>query len=104
MNLEWIHPILQKDIPELLSETKDTSDCKVVQSLESPLRKISLEQFNYVAFEGNIGAGKTTLANIIGVKKIFLRVFELYGKGNIYEEYWDPKNINHGIFHYDFTT
>jgi tRNA A37 threonylcarbamoyladenosine biosynthesis protein TsaE len=32
------------------------------------LRNIALEQFNYVAFEGNIGAGKTTLA------KKFLRI------------------------------
>jgi deoxyadenosine/deoxycytidine kinase len=33
--------------------------------LENPLRHIALEQFNYVAFEGNIGAGKTTLATKI---------------------------------------
>jgi hypothetical protein len=28
------------------------------QTLENPLQSIALEQFNYVAFEGNIGAGK----------------------------------------------
>jgi DNA replication protein DnaC len=65
LNLEWIHPVFQKDVAELLFETKDKSECIVVQSIDSPLRKINLEQFNYVAFEGNIGAGKTTLATKI---------------------------------------
>ncbi|MFV5694685.1 2-amino-4-hydroxy-6-hydroxymethyldihydropteridine diphosphokinase [Flavobacterium sp. LB3P122] len=62
LNLDWKHPILKKTISELLEISPDQSVCKVVQDLESPLRNITLEQFNYVAFEGNIGAGKTTLA------------------------------------------
>ena len=62
LNLEWIHPVLNQTVVELLSATEDKCECVAVQSLESPLRKITLDQFNYVAFEGNIGAGKTTLA------------------------------------------
>ncbi|MFV5684105.1 2-amino-4-hydroxy-6-hydroxymethyldihydropteridine diphosphokinase [Flavobacterium sp. GB2R13] len=62
LNLDWKHPILKKTILELLEVSPDESICKVVQDLESPLQSIALEQFNYVAFEGNIGAGKTTLA------------------------------------------
>jgi deoxyguanosine kinase len=31
--------------------------------LENPIAKIKLNHFNYIAIEGNIGAGKTTLAN-----------------------------------------
>jgi hypothetical protein len=56
------HPILQKKIAELILLSPDKSVCTIVQDLRSPLRNIALEQFNYVAFEGNIGAGKTTLA------------------------------------------
>ncbi len=92
LNLEWIHPILQKDISELLSETKDTSDCKVVQSLESPLRKISLEQFNYVAFEGNIGAGKTTLATKIAEDFNAKSVLERFADNPFLPKFYKDQN------------
>ncbi|MFV7234482.1 2-amino-4-hydroxy-6-hydroxymethyldihydropteridine diphosphokinase [Flavobacterium sp. ZB4R12] len=61
LNLDWKHPVLKKTISELLEASPDQSICEVVQDLENPLQSIALEQFNYVAFEGNIGAGKTTL-------------------------------------------
>lgn len=62
---EFFHPILNKNIRDLLSTTKDKSTCKVIAELESPLQKINLNQFNYIAIEGNIGAGKTTLTTRI---------------------------------------
>ena len=65
LNLDWRHPILQKYLPELLKASEDKSNCKVIQNLEFPLQKISLDRFNYIAIEGNIGAGKTTLVNKI---------------------------------------
>lgn len=65
LKLNWKHPILQKSISELIATTPDESVCTVVQDLKSPLDEISLNQFNYVAFEGNIGAGKTTLVHKI---------------------------------------
>ncbi|CAM3619750.1 2-amino-4-hydroxy-6-hydroxymethyldihydropteridine diphosphokinase [Flavobacterium chungbukense] len=65
LKLNWKHPILQKTISELIATTPDDSVCTVVQDLKSPLDEISLNQFNYVAFEGNIGAGKTTLVHKI---------------------------------------
>jgi len=43
--------------------SEDKSNCKVVQNLEIPIAKIKLDHFNYIAIEGNIGAGKTTLTN-----------------------------------------
>jgi deoxyguanosine kinase len=65
LRLSWKHPILQKTIPELIAVTPDDSICTVVQNLKSPIAQIPLNQFNYVAFEGNIGAGKTTLVHKI---------------------------------------
>jgi 2-amino-4-hydroxy-6-hydroxymethyldihydropteridine diphosphokinase len=65
LNLNWVHPILNQTVLELLETTDDKSDCKSIQELSSPIEKIDLEQFNFVAFEGNIGAGKTTLATKI---------------------------------------
>jgi deoxyguanosine kinase len=65
LNLDWIHPVFHKKIPELLQISSDESVCTIVQNLKSPLSYIPLEQFNYIAFEGNIGAGKTTLSTKI---------------------------------------
>lgn len=65
LKLNWKHPILQKTISELIAITPDESVCTVVQDLKSPLDEIPLNEFNYVAFEGNIGAGKTTLVHKI---------------------------------------
>lgn len=62
LNVDWIHPVLKKTISELIQITPDDSICEVVQKLESPLDKIILNQYNYIAIEGNIGAGKSTLA------------------------------------------
>ncbi|WP_343705512.1 2-amino-4-hydroxy-6-hydroxymethyldihydropteridine diphosphokinase [Flavobacterium sp.] len=65
LKLNWKHPILQKTISELIAITPDDSICTVVQDLKSPISEIPINHFNYVAFEGNIGAGKTTLVHKI---------------------------------------
>lgn len=65
LNLDWRHPILQKHLPDLLRASEDKSQCKVVGKPESPLSKIDLEHFSFIAIEGNIGAGKTTLTSKI---------------------------------------
>jgi deoxyguanosine kinase len=60
---DWIHPILLQNSHELVLNTQDQSTCIKVDSLHAPLQHFSLDQLNYIAIEGNIGAGKTTLAN-----------------------------------------
>jgi len=62
LSIDWVHPVLKKTIPELIQTTPDDSICEIVQKLESPLDGIKLNQYNYIAIEGNIGAGKSTLA------------------------------------------
>ncbi len=62
LNLEFVHPVLNKNTLELIQDCKDESKCVEVASLNSPLLSFNLNQFNYIAIEGNIGAGKTTLA------------------------------------------
>ncbi len=65
LNLDWRHPILQKHLPDLLRLSEDKSLCKVVQKLDNPLDEVNLSHYNYIAIEGNIGAGKTTLTTKI---------------------------------------
>jgi deoxyguanosine kinase len=59
----WVHPVLKKSIVQLVAETEDTTVIQAVCTLDSPIEKLALQPFNYIAIEGNIGAGKTTLAS-----------------------------------------
>jgi 2-amino-4-hydroxy-6-hydroxymethyldihydropteridine diphosphokinase len=92
LNLEWIHPILNQSVLELLESCIDESDCKFVHNLESPLQKISLEQFNYVAFEGNIGAGKTTLATKIAEDFNAKSVLERFADNPFLPKFYKDQN------------
>lgn len=65
LNLDWRHPILQQFLPQLLQQSEDTSACTKIGKLENPLDKYNLQRYNYIAIEGNIGAGKTTLTTRI---------------------------------------
>ncbi|MGH2664484.1 2-amino-4-hydroxy-6-hydroxymethyldihydropteridine diphosphokinase [Flavobacterium sp.] len=65
LKLDWKHPVLQKTVVELISACEDKSECQMVSNLDSPLRKYHINKLNYIAIEGNIGAGKTTLASRI---------------------------------------
>ena len=59
---DWIHPVLLKNSSDLIALTTDKSKCVKVDLLDNPLKNIALNKLNYIAIEGNIGAGKTTLA------------------------------------------
>ncbi|GGD13128.1 2-amino-4-hydroxy-6-hydroxymethyldihydropteridine diphosphokinase [Flavobacterium orientale] len=65
LNLDWRHPILQKFLPELVLLAEDKSNCRLVKELKTPIADLNLQKLNYIAIEGNIGAGKTTLASKI---------------------------------------
>ena len=62
---DWYHPILHKTAMQLAEVSKDVVSCKKIDVLFEPLKNCNLQQYNYIAIEGNIGAGKTTLASKI---------------------------------------
>ncbi|HLW31719.1 MAG TPA: 2-amino-4-hydroxy-6-hydroxymethyldihydropteridine diphosphokinase [Aequorivita sp.] len=63
---EVVHPVFNKDIAELLVETEDKSILhKQSKWLLNPMKEFNISKFNYIAIEGNIGAGKTSLASKI---------------------------------------
>ena len=92
LNLEWIHPILNQTVSELLFATDDKSDCIAVKSIASPLQNIALEHFNYVAFEGNIGAGKTTLATKIAEDFNAKSVLERFADNPFLPKFYKDQN------------
>ncbi|RLD83567.1 MAG: 2-amino-4-hydroxy-6-hydroxymethyldihydropteridine diphosphokinase, partial [Bacteroidetes bacterium] len=60
-----IHPIAKKTILICLKNCNDNSE--IIKVNEKINRPISLfEKYNYIAIEGNIGSGKTSLAKMIG--------------------------------------
>ncbi|WP_178985917.1 2-amino-4-hydroxy-6-hydroxymethyldihydropteridine diphosphokinase [Winogradskyella helgolandensis] len=60
------HPILMRSIETLLMDCKDDSEIEPVNIwLKNPKKSYTFNNFNYIAIEGNIGAGKTSLANKI---------------------------------------
>ena len=61
----WIHPIDKMTIAEIINNCSDKGKCSVVSKLSIPIDEIDLSIYNYIAIEGNIGAGKTTLASKI---------------------------------------
>jgi len=66
INSEIIHPIVKKSIIKLLAETKDDSTIvKQSKWLRNPNKNYDFSTINYIAIEGNIGAGKTSLAHLI---------------------------------------
>jgi deoxyguanosine kinase len=92
LNLDWIHPVFHKKIAELLEISPDASVCSVVQKMESPLDKIPLDQFNYIAFEGNIGAGKTTLATKIAEDFNAKTVLERFADNPFLPKFYEDQN------------
>lgn len=61
-----IHPKLQKSITELLESCQDESDVEHIKIwLKNPTKQFHFSNYNYIAIEGNIGAGKTSLATKI---------------------------------------
>ncbi len=65
LQFDWTHPVLKKSFAELLQECPDTADCTKIGTLTHPLSQYRFQDLNFMAIEGNIGAGKTTLVHKI---------------------------------------
>lgn len=62
------HPITKESIPEMLRNCKDTSQVeKTNLKVSNPKNNLKISKYKYIAIEGNIGAGKTSLAKKIAV-------------------------------------
>ncbi|WP_034061262.1 2-amino-4-hydroxy-6-hydroxymethyldihydropteridine diphosphokinase [Lacinutrix jangbogonensis] len=60
------HPVLEKVISILLQECEDKSILESINIwLKNPSKQYDFSKYNYIAIEGNIGAGKTSLATKI---------------------------------------
>ena len=62
---DWKHPVLQKSTSELLLICDDESEIKQVDYIDLPKDAFAIENIKFLAIEGNIGSGKTSLAEKI---------------------------------------
>ena len=92
LNLDWRHPILQKYLHELVTLSEDKSNCKWVKNLDIALSKIRLDNFNYIAIEGNIGAGKTTLTNKLAEDFNAKTVLERFADNPFLPKFYEDQN------------
>ena len=61
---DFIHPTLNKSISSLLKTTADDGEI-AVQATRLTRPTVNFDRLNFLAIEGNIGAGKTSLAHMI---------------------------------------
>lgn len=86
--LNWMHPVFNKNISELVADCSDEGICEAVATIESPLQKLLFKNLNYIAFEGNIGAGKTTLASKIAQDFNTKTLFERFAENSFLEKFY----------------
>jgi deoxyguanosine kinase len=92
LGLNWKHPILNKTTQELLADCVDKSECKILHYIQLPLKNIKLQNFNYIAIEGNIGAGKTTLTNKIAEDFNAKTVLERFADNPFLPKFYKDQN------------
>lgn len=88
LETNWIHPVFHKTISELMETCTDEGECVAVAELESPLQQFSLGYLKYIAFEGNIGAGKSTLASKIAQDFKAESLFERFAGNSFLEKFY----------------
>lgn len=60
------HPVFKASMTDLLAECQDHSTIEAIKIwLKNPASQYGFKRLNYIAIEGNIGAGKTSLAQKI---------------------------------------
>lgn len=88
LKINWTHPVLQKNISELIEICSDEGVCVAVADIENLLQKVSFAKANYIALEGNIGAGKTTLAAKIAQDFGAVTLFERFAENSFLEKFY----------------
>ncbi|WP_353168487.1 2-amino-4-hydroxy-6-hydroxymethyldihydropteridine diphosphokinase [Flavobacterium sp.] len=89
---KWKHPKLNKTISEMLISCDDTSEIKEIGNLQNPTPNLGLKQLNYIAIEGNIGAGKTTLATKIAEDCNARQILERFADNPFLPKFYKDQN------------
>ena len=87
----FIHPILKKSVKSLLNNCADSS--RIERFKLKITKPLSLsEKYNYIAIEGNIGAGKTTLSNMLAEDYNAKQVLERFADNPFLPKFYEDKD------------
>jgi 2-amino-4-hydroxy-6-hydroxymethyldihydropteridine diphosphokinase len=87
------HPILKKDVSVLLNECEDNSVLEPIKIwLKNPSRQYDFSKYNYITIEGNIGAGKTSLATKIAQDFNAKLILERYADNAFLPKFYEDAN------------
>jgi 2-amino-4-hydroxy-6-hydroxymethyldihydropteridine diphosphokinase len=85
-----IHPVSKTHISECLHSCKDSSE--ITKTKETLVRPVPLtEKYNYIAIEGNIGAGKTSLAKMMSDEFNAKVVLERFADNPFLPKFYEDK-------------
>jgi 2-amino-4-hydroxy-6-hydroxymethyldihydropteridine diphosphokinase len=85
-----LHPLEQKPLNSCLQNCNDASEISVINaSLRRPI--ILSEKYNYIAIEGNIGAGKTSLAKLLSNEFNAKLVLERFADNPFLPKFYEDK-------------
>ena len=86
----FIHPIEKQQISICLQNCDDTSEISIIS--EKLVRPIPIsEKYNYIAIEGNIGAGKTTLAKMLSDEFNAKKVLERFADNPFLPKFYEDQ-------------
>ena len=86
-----IHPVLNKTILDLLEQSEDQSGI-VKTDVQIRFQKNDFSKFRFVAIEGNIGAGKTTLATKIAEDFNGQLILERFADNPFLPKFYEDRN------------
>ncbi len=89
---QFYHPVLQKDSRNLLQECNDKGQLEKMHYCLYKNRTELFSQINFIAIEGNIGAGKTTLANRIADDFNGKLVLERFADNPFLPKFYEDQN------------
>ncbi|MFM2230419.1 MAG: hypothetical protein RL607_1677 [Bacteroidota bacterium] len=88
----WTHPKTKQSLQDLIRLCTDSNAYQRVAEIKAPLQSIRLEQCNYIAIEGNIGAGKTTLATKMAEDFNAKTVYERFADNPFLPKFYKDQN------------
>ena len=92
LQLDWTHPVLHKNITELIAVCTDANACKMISDLKLSIKNYQINTLNYIAIEGNIGAGKTSLATKIATDFNAKMVLERFADNPFLPKFYEDQS------------
>tara|TARA_R110002095_G_scaffold174277_2_gene151677 strand:+ start:312 stop:1442 length:1131 start_codon:yes stop_codon:yes gene_type:complete len=87
------HPKFEKEVSVLLDECEDDSVLEPIKIwLKNPSKQHDFSKYNYIAIEGNIGAGKTSLATKISYDFNAKLILERFADNPFLPKFYEDAN------------